>query len=154
MKGFVAEGPNEKAGTCAVLDVGVWPKVNPPADAGRPSSFVCPKLKDVLIGGAIGAEVKLPKGLESCGFFTENGVEDGAAPKENGLAEDEDTLVAPKREPLLRIGPVPKEKGWASFSLVLPFICISLVGLSSILTSCSIALGGVAGRSGTGDDAG
>ena len=121
--------PKENAGAGFVADVGVCPNVK--ADAGRLSSF--PKLKDVLIGGAWGAP-NPPNDLLSSDFLAAKGLE-VVDETPNAKGEEVDPLdVLPNK--VLPFGPfdvaLPNENGALG---VFPFICISLTGLSSILTS-------------------
>jgi hypothetical protein len=152
--GFVLTGvglPNENAVIAFVAEVGVWNANNSPADKGRVSSLCCwPKLKEVLIAGA----PKPPKGLLSSGFFWVNGLEtDGVgAPNVKGLVVEEVELAVtvtcepPNDEllPFTPLEPAANENGVA-MPLSFPFNCMSLDGLSSILTSWSRLLGGVTG---------
>jgi hypothetical protein len=94
-----------------------------------------PKLKDVLMGGAPNA----PNALLSSGFFVAKGCEvvDGA-PKEKG---DVETVLEPLGGPPNKVLPfvpfnvAPPNVNDVPIADGFPFNCISLTGLSSILTS-------------------
>lgn len=123
--------PKENAGAGFVADVGVCPNVK--ADVGRLSSF--PKLNDVLIGGAWGAP-NPPNGLLSAGFLAVKGLE---VVDETPNAKAVDGAVDPLDVPPNKVLPFcPFDVALANENGALgafPFICISLTGLSSILTS-------------------
>jgi len=153
--GFVVAGgaPNEKA--FAGADVVVLPNEKEPVVEGLcTSSFCCPKLNDVVIAGTALLNPPNPFGSSSLFSLWANGLVAAEEPKLNdeGAAKG-DVLADPNNDPppveVAVALPMPNENApFTAEDVLFPLICcISLVGLSSILNSLSLFLGGVTGRS-------